>query len=87
VKKGHAKTKGEEKKRRGVATSFPVQYIQGNVVYQLGGCLSSCSQLLKEINKAPADINTGLRGHKSETPETKRRSGSRTLGNKKRFRK
>ena len=27
-----------------------------------------------------------IEGHKSETPETKRRSGSRTLGNKKRFR-
>ena len=49
---------------------------------QLNKDLWEMNMGLKEINKAPGDINTGLRDIKSETPETKRRSGSRTLETK-----
>jgi hypothetical protein len=41
---------------------------------------------LKEIDKAPEDINVGLTDINLKPRKQKRRSGSRNLGNKKRFR-
>ena len=53
---------------------------------QLNKELWEMNMELKEIDKAPEDINAGLTDINLKPRKQKRRSGSRNLGNKKRFR-
>ena len=59
VKKGHEKSKGEETKRRGGS----LRHTQGNVVYQLGECQSSCSQLQRRQDSAFPALQHGAAVH------------------------